>query len=350
MAFDRSAIRNPYLTVGGRAVAVRTLTDAQLVAALRDPANQNVLAPGWVRNGAGQVMRDPRAAPLPQQGSPNYQPPAPLPALPVPAGHIPATDGTSSPAPATSGYLRVYKNVGGRYRIVWMHRSRMTQQQLAAATASPLNRQGGGAPGGGGSLGDALAGGHGLGGGTLDVGNGDILDTATGPNPSSPPSHNPQPGYQWTFLNGEWVQTLINTDPRDADYVREAGNAAAERDRAIAEQEAERKQLKPMYDQGAAGIGKSYDRSRYDSNAELAGRGIVRSGEYQKRGTERVIQRASQTADLERQYGTGAQSRIASRIGDINNAYSLAEQNALRAAQERYSQRYIASPYAGSFS
>ncbi len=141
------------------------------------------------------------------------------------------------------------------------------------------------------------------------------------PQPSSPP----QPGYEWQLVEGQWRQVLTQTDPRDSQYQTEVGQAAFDRDRATFEQEYQRAQLPSLYNRGAADIRTSYDRNRYDSNAELARRGIIRSGEYQRRGADRLIEQTRQTADLDRQYGSGAQSQIAQRLADINAQYQLSQ-------------------------
>jgi hypothetical protein len=183
----------------------------------------------------------------------------------------------------------------------------------------------------------------------------------------------PRPGYRWVQSHGRWVQILLPKpkpgaaapgtgvasaqpgvpapadpaaiDPRDPDYQREVGQAAFERDRDIAEQERQRTTLASQYNRGVADMRTAYDRDRYDSNADLARRGIVRSGEYQKRGADRLMQQTRTAAGLEQTYGTGAQSQIAATLANINQQYALRQQAALSAAKQRYAQNYVASPY-----
>lgn len=156
------------------------------------------------------------------------------------------------------------------------------------------------------------------------------------PKPTTPPQH----GYEWTLLNGAWVQKRVETDPRDGEYQARLAHAAAEKQRGLNQIDADRATFASMYNRGAQDIRTGFDRSRYDSNADLASRGIVRSGEYQRRGADREMGRIRQVADLENQYGTGAHSRLASRLNDINQSYALTEQSELASAMERYKQRY----------
>lgn len=211
----------------------------------------------------------------------------------------PGTAAPSAVGGMGGGYLWVRRSLGnGKYETVRVHVSKLTPAQQAAARASSLNKPGGapnlGAPAGGG--------------------------------PASPPP-------------------AAVIDPRDGEYQSQLGQYAFDRDRGIAEQNAELAKLPALYNRGAQDIRTGYLRNRNDSNAELAARGIVRSGEYQKRGADRLMQQVNQTADLERTYGAGAQSAIAARLAEINQQYALQEASALQAAKDRYAQRYPASPY-----
>lgn len=133
-------------------------------------------------------------------------------------------------------------------------------------------------------------------------------------------------------------------DPRDGQYQAEVGQAAFDRDRGIADVDAQRQTLASQYNRGSADILTGFNRNRYDSNAELAHRGIVRSGEYQRRGADREMDRIRQQSQLENDFGSGAQARLAARLAEINQAYNLSSQGALSSAMDRYKQMYPASP------
>lgn len=200
-----------------------------------------------------------------------------------------------------SGYVRVRaKQPDGSYKIVRVHSSKLTPQQLAAARKNGLNTAAGSKP-------------------TPEA-------ITTPPKTPKPPA----------------------IDPRDGQYQRESAQFAFDRDNAVNAAEAERQRLPALYNRGLADIRTGYNRDRYDSNAELASRGIIRSGEYQRRGADRLIQQANQTSALDQQYGSGAQAGIAARLAQIQQQYSLNQANALLAAKERYQQMYPASSYIGA--
>lgn len=215
------------------------------------------------------------------------------------------------PTPTTTparggGYLWVRRSIGnGKWETVRVHESKLTPAQRAAARASSLNQPG-----------------------------------------DAPNSATPKPPTPATPATPAAPTTI---DPRDGEYQNQVGQYAFERDKNLAEQNAERAKLPSLYNRGAADIRTAYTRNQYDSNAELAARGIIRSGEFQKRGADRLITQASQQADLDRQYGTGAQAAIAARLAQINQQYELSAAQALQAAKDRYAQKYPASTYiAGS--
>lgn len=207
------------------------------------------------------------------------------------------------------GYVRVrQRQPDGSWKIVRVHESKLTPGQLAAARRNGLNTMPAqptpNAGGGGGGTGVAGA------------------------------TQEPAP-----------PQVI---DPRDGTYQNDLARYAYDRDTGIAALNAESSTLASNYNRGAADIGIGYDRDRFDSNANLASRGIVRSGEYQRRGADRLMQRARQTADLERQYGTGAQADIARRLADINAQYGLNSSAALQGARDRYATTNPASTYVWS--
>lgn len=144
MAFDRSAIKDRYLTVvvNGqyKPVAVANLSDAQIVSALRNGRNGGALAAGWTINGSGQVVRASAAPAAPA-------PAAPAPSTPAPAAPKPSTDpaltrppvGIPSATP-TTGYLKVrQKQADKSWKVVLVHRSKLTQAQINAAMKNGLN-------------------------------------------------------------------------------------------------------------------------------------------------------------------------------------------------------------------
>ena len=141
------------------------------------------------------------------------------------------------------------------------------------------------------------------------------------------------------------VAAAPSIDPRDGAYQNEMGRYAFERTNAINEQEARRQTLPSLYNRGAADLLTNYNRDRYDSNAELARRGIIRSGEYQRRGADRLMAQARQTADLDTQYGSGAQRDIAARLAEIQQSYNLSSAGALQSAKDRYSAANPTSTY-----
>lgn len=204
-----------------------------------------------------------------------------------------------TPGGMGTGYVRVRaEQPDGSYKIVRVHSSKLTPQQLAAARKNGLNIAGTPKPA-----------------------------TPTTPAPTAKPPA---------------------IDPRDGTYQRESAQFAFDRDNAVNTAEAERQRLPSLYNRGLADIRTGYNRDRYDSNAELASRGIIRSGEYQRRGADRLIQQANQTSALDQQYGSGAQAGIAARLAQIQQQYSLNQANALLAAKERYQQMYPASSYIGA--
>jgi hypothetical protein len=134
-------------------------------------------------------------------------------------------------------------------------------------------------------------------------------------------------------------------DPRDGDYQIEAGQTAYEKQQALAAQDARRAQLPSLYNRGLEDIRESYNRDRYDANASLAARGLIRSGEYQRVGANRAMQNTRNLSGLDQQYGSGAQAEIAQRTAEINQQYALAMQAAMQNARNRYMQSNPASQY-----
>jgi hypothetical protein len=134
-------------------------------------------------------------------------------------------------------------------------------------------------------------------------------------------------------------------DPRDGDYQVEAGQSAFEQAQALAEQTSRQSQLASLYNRGLEDIRTAYDRDKYDTNAGLAARGIIRSGEYQRLGANRAMQNTRNLSSLDQQYGSGAQAEIAQRTAEINQRYALAMQAAMQNARNRYMQSNPASQY-----
>lgn len=216
--------------------------------------------------------------------------------------------GTAAPV-GGGGYLRVrqeHPKGSGKYRIVRVHETKLTPAQLAAAKRNGLN--------------------------------------TAAPDPAQPAPAAPAPAAPTPATPTPPPPPQI-IDPRDGSYQSELARYAYDRDRSIAEINAERTRLPSLYNRGAADIRTAYNRDRYDSNANLAARGIIRSGEYQRRGADRQITQVRQTADLDRQYGSGAQSALTARLNDINTQYNLNSQSALQNARDRYASNNPASTY-----
>ncbi len=133
MAFDKSAIgwKSLNVTRNGKkqAMLVANMTDGEIASALARADNAGALAAGWMRNAQGQVVR--QAAP-------------PAPSTPAPPRHDPAEDVPPAGGPPTSGYLKVrQKQKDGSWKVVLVHRSKLTATQIAAALKNGFN--GGGA-------------------------------------------------------------------------------------------------------------------------------------------------------------------------------------------------------------
>lgn len=231
-----------------------------------------------------------------------------------------STSATGAPRPAGGKFDRTAIKWGSLYvtvngKLVTMNTATMSDAQIKAALGMAANK-------------GALATGW------SRLSNGQIVKTGqTTGMPAAPTATAPA------------APPELSIDPRDGDYQNQVGQYAFDRDRALADLEARRSTLPSLYNRGFADIRRSYDRDRYDSNAELARRGIIRSGEYQRRGADRAMQNARLTADLDTQYGTGAQRDIAAKLADINQQYNVQQAGALAAAKDRYAQRYPASTY-----
>jgi len=219
------------------------------------------------------------------------------------------------------GYLRVrQKQADGSWRIVRVHQSKLTPAHLAAARQNGLNGPVSPSKPTGGVT-------NRLGGGAQQT-----------PVPAKPAGF-ATPGATTR------PATPNTIDPRDGIYQAELAQYAYDRDQAIAGINAERATLPSLYNRGFQDIRTGYNRDRFDSNAELAARGLVRSGEYQRRGADRQMQQVRHVADLDRQYGTGAQSLLTQRLTDIQRQYALQQQGALASAKDRYASSNPASTY-----
>jgi len=144
MAMDRSVTNAAYLnvTVNGKPakMAVAKMSDTQLKQALLMPENKGSLAPGWVVSGGSIVKSAAPAAPV--------APPirdTPQPTITPPGG--PGTDKPPIPADPVGGYLKVrQKQANGTWKVVLMHRSKLSPAQIDAAMKSGLNGPVPGAP------------------------------------------------------------------------------------------------------------------------------------------------------------------------------------------------------------
>lgn len=143
MAFDLSAIKDAYIKVGNTSVAKGKATDAQLKAAAL--ANPGILAPGWQVSG-GSIVRTPAptAPPAVPTAPPANQPVGTVPAgTPAPVannggvGTVPA--GTPAPVGSGGGYLKVRQKDGAGWKVVLIHRSKLTAEQIKLAMNNGLN-------------------------------------------------------------------------------------------------------------------------------------------------------------------------------------------------------------------
>jgi hypothetical protein len=169
--------------------------------------------------------------------------------------------------------------------------------------------------------------------------------TASTPSPAAPTPAAPESPAPTPAAPAPTPAAPAVIDPRDAEYWNQYNAKLYDKNVSLAAQQAELDKLPSLYNRGSADIGTAYNRDRYDSNAELARRGIVRSGEYQRRGADRIMTQGRQLSDLEQQYGSGARSTIASRIADINNRFNLETPTLLTDARNRYASQYPASSY-----
>lgn len=170
------------------------------------------------------------------------------------------------------------------------------------------------------------------------------------------PSAPPKGGYKWAFTGSRWVQQKVPAkpaktakpkviDPRDAQYQTDFGLAQHERQQALAEIEEERRQLPSLYNRGAADLATQLARSRYDSNAELAARGIFNSGERGKRAIDMQDSFQRGSTDLQQRYGSGRQAQLSQQLSGINEGYRLQQASLMQAAKDRYMQQNPASSY-----
>lgn len=121
--FDRNAVAWDALNVivNGKptTMKVANMTDAQIRAALQLPSNAKALAPGWYVEGDKVFRR-------------NDAPPAPATPAPPPIG--------AGPTPGDGGYLKVrQKQPDGSWKVVTIHRSRLSKEQLERVMRNGLN-------------------------------------------------------------------------------------------------------------------------------------------------------------------------------------------------------------------
>jgi len=178
-------------------------------------------------------------------------------------------------------------------------------------------------------------------------------------NPKPRPNNPAKAGYKWTRKNGRWLQVKIPSsgagkkkvspsDPRrfmDSQYRRDIAQLQFDKSRGLNDIDARLGTLKSQYDIGSADLFKNYDRGRYDSNAELASRGIFNSGERMGRAVNMQDQLGRGQLDLSNQYGEGAIRGLTAERAGLNNQYNLSQQQAYGAARDRFSQRRPASNY-----